>query len=441
MNIIVIGINYNTAPVKVRECFTFNEENKTIAIQTLHKTKSVQECVIVETCNRTEIYAVVDNLHTGKHYIKSFLSTWFNISKVELEKSLYSKEKQDAVNHLFRVASGLDSMILGETQILGQVKSSFFQSQNLKATGKIFNRLFKQSITFAKGVHTNTSIGKNAVSVGYAAIELIKQTFEDFDNKSVVILGAGKMGELTAKLLDVYKISNITVVNRTYERAKRLADRLKVKALAIEDLSLAIKKADIVFSTIRAENYIINSQDLQLVLKERSHRPLYMVDIAVPRSLDPDINRLDNVILYNIDDLNGIVKFNLKKRAQEAEKIEQMIDGEVVLFKTWLNSLEVVPLITALHSKSFTIQEEALRSIENKLPSLSERELKTIRKHTKSIVNQMIHGPLKEIKGLVAHSNQKDREDILELFIKIFALEEEIIGQIKEAYQHEEMAL
>lgn len=425
MYILMIGLNYKTASVGIRERFAFQEETKEKAIRTLKNTKSISEGVILGTCNRTEIYAVVDQLNTGRHYLKSFLSDWFGIDKHEFANFLYIKENNQAVEHLFRVACGLDSMVLGETQILGQVKNSFFQSQNLKSTGTIFNMLFKQAITLAKKVQSNTDIGKNAVSVSYAAIELGKKIFGDFRNKTVVIVGAGKMGELTAKYLQEHGVDTFVVVNRTYERAKSVADQFNGKAISIENLSEALIKADIVITSISTYSYVLTKQQIQAVSQKRS-LPLFMVDIAVPRNLDPGINDLDNVFLYDIDDLEGIVETNLEKRAQEAEKIKLMIEQELISFKSWISTLGVVPIMAALREKSLTIHQEAVRNIENKLPSLTERELKIIRKYSKSIVNQMLHDPLLGIKEMAANPSKKE---VFDLIIQLFSLEEEIQKQ------------
>jgi len=440
MHILVIGLNYKTAPVEIRERFAFKEELKESAVQTLKATRSIQECVIVGTCNRTEIYAVVDQLHTGRHYIKTFLAGWFGIAKEEFVDSLYIKEDDEAIRHLFRVVCGLDSMVLGETQILGQIREAFLLSQGLKATGTIFNTLFKQAITLAKRAHSETDIGKNAVSVSYAAIELGKKIFGYFDDKTVVILGAGKMGELTGKHLRANGVNHVIVVNRTFERAQSLADKLDGKAYVMDDLFTALIKADIVISSTGADGYVVTKQDIQSISRKRKHRPLFMIDIAVPRDLDPGINDLDNVYLYDIDDLEGIVEANLQERAREAEKIGIMIGEEVGMFKSWLNTLGVVPLITALREKSVAIQEEAMRNIENKLPELNEKQLRLIRKYSKSIVNQMLHDPLVRMKEMAGQSNG---EEALELFVKIFALEEEMKKQkeIKERAESEKTEL
>ncbi|OHR66621.1 glutamyl-tRNA reductase [Bacillus sp. HMSC76G11] len=426
MYILMIGINYKTASVGTRERFAFQEEMKEKAIRTLKNTKSISEGVILGTCNRSEIYAVVDQLNTGRHYLKSFLAEWFGIDKLEFADFLYIKENDEAIEHLFRVACGLDSMVLGETQILGQVKNSFFQSQKLKSTGAIFNMLFKQAITLAKHVQSSTDIGKSAVSVSYAAIELGKKIFGDFRNKKVVIVGAGKMGELTAKHLHEQGVDTFVVVNRTYERAKNVADHFNGKAIPNQNLSGALVEADIVITSISTDSYVLTKQQVQSVSHKRNNRPLYMVDIAVPRNLDPDINDLENVFLYDIDDLEGIVEANLEKRAQEAEKIKLMIKQELISFNSWISTLGVVPLMAALREKSLAIQQEAVRNIENKLPGLTERELKIIRKYSKSIVNQMLHDPLLGIKEMAANPNKKE---VLDLVIQLFSLEEEIDKQ------------
>lgn len=426
VHILVIGLNYNTASVEIRERFAFKEEAKVEATKMLQKAKSIQECVIVGTCNRTEVYAVVDQLHVGRHDIKSFLAEWFQTDKSEFADYLYIKEDNDAVRHLFRVACGLDSMILGETQILGQVKDSFIQSQFLKSTGTVFNMLFKQAITLAKQAHSKTDIGKNAVSVSYAAIELGKKIFGHFHNKKVMIIGAGKMGELTAKHLVENGVTTLLVVNRTFERARNLADKFSGEALKVEELSSALIQSDIVICSAAVEGHIITKQEIDAITQRRNQRPLFMIDIAVPRSIDPAINDVNNVFLYDIDDLEGIVESNLQARAREAEKIESMIEQELEYFHSWLNTLGVFPVMAALREKSLAIHEEALRNIENKLPDLTERELKIIRKYSKTIVNQMLHHPLVRMKEMAADGNQ---DKVLDLFIKIFAVEEEMKKQ------------
>jgi glutamyl-tRNA reductase len=429
MHIIVVGLNYKTAPVEMREKFAFQEAEMPIALNQLRNMKSILECTIISTCNRTEIYVVADQLHTGRHFTKSFLAEWFQLSKEEVSPYLDIREDHHAIEHLFRVACGLDSMILGETQILGQVRDSFLLAQQEQATGTIFNHLFKQAVTLAKRAHSGTEIGQHAVSVSYAAVELGKNIFGDFDGKHVLILGAGKMSELTAKHLHANGAKKITVINRTEARAAELAARFLGQARPFEQLQDALVDADVLISSTGARDFVVSKEMMSKTLKKRKGRPLFMVDIAVPRDLDPALAELDDVYLYDIDDLQNIVEANLAERKREAEKIELMIELEIDEFKSWLNTLGVVPIITALRTKALAVQAETMESIERKLPNLSEREKKVLRKHTKSIVNQLLRDPVTRVKELAGESSS---DEALELFTKIFALEEELETQERE---------
>jgi glutamyl-tRNA reductase len=420
MHILTIGLNYRTAPVEIRERFAFLEQDMVEAITKLRNTKSILECVIVGTCNRTEIYGVVDQLHTGRHFIKNYLSEWFGVPREEFIEHIYIKENDAAVQHLFRVACGLDSMVLGETQILGQVKDAFAIAQANGATGTVFNKLFQQAITLAKRAHSETEINKNAVSTSYAAIELGKKVFGYFNDKTVLVLGAGKMSELTAKHLHANGAARVLVVNRTYERAATLAEKFLGTAMPMDCLQDALMLADIVISSTGSDDYVITKQDVEAIMRKRRHRPLFMIDIAVPRDLDPSINELDGVYLYDIDDLEGIVAANMRERAREAEKIGVMIGEELIAFKTWLNTLGVGPLISALREKLLAHQQEAVRNIQNKCPELSEREVRMINKQTRSLINQIMHEPIMRIKEM---AGQPGAEEALDMFIKLFALE------------------
>ncbi|MFS0672958.1 glutamyl-tRNA reductase [Ornithinibacillus sp. 179-J 7C1 HS] len=423
MHILKVGLNYKTAPVEIREKLTFSENSLQDAMQELKKRKSILENVILSTCNRTEIYAVVDQAHTGRYYIKQFLADWFDVDKEELSSFLRISEDDGALEHLFRVSSGLDSMVLGETQILGQVKQAFLTSQEVKATGTIFNELFKQAITFAKRAQKETSIGENAVSVSYAAVELAKKIFGTLDAKHVVILGAGKMGELAAKNLQGSGATKITVVNRTLEKASALAEKFNAQAAQIDNLEEVLKSTDILISSTGADSYVITQEMLEPIQKERKGRPLFLVDIAVPRDLDPALEKLDNVFLYDIDDLQHIVDENLETRKKAAEQIEILLEKEIITFKEWMKTLGVVPVISALRNKALTIQAETMKSIERKMPNLTDRERKVLSKHTKSIINQLLKDPITQAKELAGSENAAEA---LQLFVDIFGIEEEV---------------
>lgn len=427
MHTIVVGVNYRTAPVEIREKLSFVEAELPNAMQALQDQKSVLENVIVSTCNRTEIYATVDQLHTGKYYVKQFLANWFDIPLENLSNYLFVHEDDQANNHLFRVTAGIDSMVLGETQILGQVKKSFLNGQENGTTGTVFNQLFKQAVTFAKRAHAETAIGENAVSVSYAAVELGKKIFGSLNHKHVVILGAGKMGELAIQNLHGSGASKVTVINRTFEKAKELATKFDGTAKPMDELQCALLEADILISSTASTEYVIDLELMQFVERLRKGKPLFMVDIAVPRDLDPRIGDLPNVFLYDIDDLQGIVEANLAERERAAEQINRMIDKEIIQFNDWVTTLGVVPIIAALRQKANTIQSETMASIENKMPNLTDRERKILSKHTKSIVNQLLKEPILQVKELSVDKNPAKQ---LQLFQQIFGIEEDVQKEI-----------
>lgn len=423
LHILVVGFNYRTAPVEMREKFSFQESDLPEALKQLRQMKSILECTIISTCNRTEIYVVADQLHTGRHFTKKFLANWFHLTEEEFSPYVTIRENEEAVGHLFRVSCGLDSMILGETQILGQVRDSFLLAQQEKVTGTIFNHLFKQAVTLAKRAHTDTDIGHHAVSVSYAAVELGKNIFGDFSGKHVVILGAGKMSELTAKNLHSNGVGQITVLNRTEANAIELAEKFQGKARPYEELGQALEEADVLISSTGARGFVVTKEMLSHSMKKRKGRPLFLVDIAVPRDIDPKLAEFDDVYLYDIDDLQNIVEANLAERKKEAEKIEYFVAEELAEFENWLNTLGVVPVIVALRSQALKVQAMTMQSIENKLPDLTEREKKILRKHTKSIVNQLLRDPITRVKEIAAEPNSAEA---LDSFVKIFALEEEL---------------
>ncbi|WP_391116205.1 glutamyl-tRNA reductase [Psychrobacillus sp. L3] len=427
MHTIVVGVNYRTAPVEIREKLSFVETELPNAMQALQDQKSILENVIVSTCNRTEIYATVDQLHTGKYYVKQFLANWFDVPLEDISRYLFIHEDDQANNHLFQVIAGIDSMVLGETQILGQVKKSFLDGQEYGTTGTIFNQLFKQAVTFAKRAHAETSIGENAVSVSYAAVELGKKIFGSLNNKHIVIIGAGKMGELAIQNLHGSGAGKVTVINRTFEKAEVLASKFDGTAKPMDELQCALLEADILISSTGATEYVIDYELMQFVERLRKGKSLFMIDIAVPRDLDPRIGDLANVFLYDIDDLQGIVDANLAERERAAAEIKTLIQTEIKQFNDWVTTLGVVPIISALRQKANRIQEETMASIDNKMPNLTDRERKVLNKHTKSIINQLLKEPILQVKEL---STAKESVQQLQLFQQIFGIEEDVQKEI-----------
>lgn len=423
MHIIKVGFNYKITPIDVREKFAFSEETIIDAMNELNQRKSILENVIISTCNRTEIYVVADQLHTGRYFVKQFLADWFDVPMDKFSSYLQIVDNDDAIEHLLRVATGLNSMVLGETQILGQVRDAFFLAQDNKTTGTIFNELFKRVITFAKKAHSTTSISENAVSVSYAAVELAKQKFDQIDDKKVAIFGAGEMGELAVQNLVGSGVRDITVINRSIERANKLATKFNAQAADSECLDELLLDVDILISSTASQTPILNKAKLEPIQMERKGKPLFLIDIAVPRDLDADIAELESILLYDIDDLQHIVDKNLAERKFAANQIESDLKQEILDFKEWVTNLGVVPVLAALREKGLSIQADTFASINRKIPNLTEREQKVISKHTKSIINQMIKEPIIQAKEMAGKENS---EELLALFIDIFGIDDQI---------------
>jgi glutamyl-tRNA reductase len=421
MHILVVGLNHRTAPVHIREKMAFAEAELGQAHETLRQQKSIFENVIVSTCNRTEIYVVTDQVHTGRYYTKQFLLDWFGIAGSEIEPYLFVKQESDAILHLFRLTCGLESLVIGETQILGQVRQAFLLAQDHKTTGTFFNELFKQALTVAKRAHSETTINENAVSVSYAAVELANKIFGRLDDKHILVMGAGKMGELTAKHLKSHGVPKISVINRTFEKAEELARQFSGHALPWTAQSQVLEQADIVISSTGAKNVVLDHETVQQVMKERKGRPLFIVDIAVPRDIDPLVNEIEGVFLYDIDDLEGIVEANILERKEEAEKIETLIATQLLAFDQWVRTLGVVPAIQAIREKALSIQAETMESLDRKLAHLSDRDKKLIGKHMKSVINQLLREPIQRAKEF---ADEPKGQEKLETLIQLFGVEE-----------------
>lgn len=422
MHLIAVSINHRTADVALREKVAFKDDAIRSANVDLYETKSILENVILSTCNRTEVYAVADQIHTGRYYIQRFLARSFGFDVEEIKSMTEVKVGDEAVNHLLHVTSGLDSIVLGETQILGQIRDAFFIAQEEETTGTIFNHLFKQAITFAKKAHNETDIADNAVSVSYAAVELSKKVFGKINNKQALIIGAGDMSELSLLNLIGSGVTDITIVNRTLSKAQNLARKHQVNYEPMDSLPNLLAKVDIVISSTSSEEYIVTNEMMRTIASERKNDSLVLIDIAVPRDIEPNIDVIQSVFNYDVDDLKGLVDANLRERQNAANEIIQKIPNEIVAHNEWVNMLGVVPVIQALREKAMNIQSDTMDSIDRKLPGLTDRERKIISKHTKSIINQMLKDPIKQAKEL---SSDKKSNEKLELFQNIFDIEAE----------------
>ena len=398
MKVFVVGLNYKIADVDVREKLAFNGPKLEEGLTKFKELPEVQEAIILSTCNRVELYANVRDAVKASESIKTFLSEFHNINRESLNDALYIYDDIKAVGHIFRVASSLDSMVIGEPQILGQLKDAFELAHKKKTTGILLNRLMKKAISVAKRVRTETRIAENAVSISFAAVELAKKIFTDLSKKVFMLLGAGEMAELAAKHLISNGVKEVIVSNRTYERACELAKEFNGRPVRFDEFIQEMICADIVICSTGASDYVLKKSQMQKVMKERKQRPVFIIDISVPRNIDPETNDLDNVYLYNIDDLQGVVDANRFERQKEAEKAERLVEEEVETFFKWQSSLDSVPTIIALREKAEEIKKEELDKLLSKFPGIGEKEKKAIEYMAAAITNKLIHPPTAALK-------------------------------------------
>jgi len=420
MKVIVAGLNHNTADIEVREKVAFNGSKLQEGLIGLKNLPQVDEVVILSTCNRMELYAGVKDAETASESIKTFLSEFHDIDRSLLDKAIYIYDDMNAVRHIFRVASSLDSMIIGEPQILGQLKEAFDFALEKKATGILLNKLMKKAISVAKRVRSETRIAENAVSISFAAVELAKKIFTNLSEKVFMLLGAGEMAELAARHLMSNGVNEIIVANRRYERACELAKEFSGRSVALDNFLKEMVHADIVICSTGAPNYILVKEQMQKVMKERKQRQVFIIDISVPRNIDPKINDLDNVYLYNIDDLQGIVDANMFERKKEAEKAERIIEEEIEPFFQWLSSLDSVPTIVALREKVEKIKNDEIEKLLNRFPDMDEKQRKAIEYMASSIINKFIHPPTIALK-----KDSEDRDLMVAIIKKLYGIDNE----------------
>lgn len=421
MHLILVGLSHKTAPIAIREKLTFPATRQAEALSLLTCRECITEAVILSTCNRTEIYAVASDPEVGVDAVIDFVAGYHDLDPHELTRYLYIIKGDAVVRHLFRVVASLDSMVIGEAQILGQVKEAYEHAFEAGATSRAFNRLFRQSFEVGKRVRTETSIGENAVSISYAAVELAKKVFDSLEGRTILVIGAGKMSELTSKHLVCNGVESVLVANRTYERAVELAERFSGEAIPYEKLFDHMRRADIVISSTSATGYVVSKPEVADVMRGRGGRPLFLIDIAVPRDIDPAVNDLTDVFVYDIDDLNGVVEANLEERMREARRAESIIDEEIAQFMRWRESLEVVPTVAAIRAKAEVIRQAEMEKALKRLGGLSEKELQTIDALTCAIVNKMLHGPTARLKQA---SEAPDGYTYVEIARSLYGLDE-----------------
>ena len=420
MHIVVVGLSHKTAPVEIREKLAVPESRLGEALNRLCSYPGIKEGMVLSTCNRVEVYAVVEELEPGYSRIQEFLAdAHLSVSSEQLTPHLYWQTGDRAISHLFRVACSLDSMVVGESQILGQVKDAFEMALSHKTTGLILNKVVKKAITVAKRVRTDTRIAETAVSVSYAAVELAKKIFSDLRDKTVLLVGAGEMAKLAARHFIAGGVRHVRVTTRTPQHAVELAARFNGVAVPFEQFREEMATADIVLVSTGAAHYLVSSDDVQRAVKQRMNRPIFLIDISVPRNIDPAVRHVDNAFLFDIDDLKFRVEQNRGERLQEAERAEHMVLEEVGTVRQWLQSLEVTPTIVALKSRVEDIKRAEVEKALARLAHLPPQERAQVEALASSIVNKLIHNTMVTLKSEVTTA---DGAAFVEAARRFFAL-------------------
>lgn len=423
MNIIVVGLSHKTAPVEIREKLAVPDSRMGDALNRLCSYAGVRETLLLSTCNRVEVYAVVEEAEAGHTRVQEFLAdAHLALSSEQLTPHLYWHTDERAIGHLFRVASSLDSMIVGEPQILGQLKDAYALSLTHKASGVILNKLVKKALSVAKRVRTETKIAETSVSVSHAAVELAKKIFSNLSEKTVLLVGAGEMAKLAARNLMSHGVRRTLITTRDPHSALDLAKRFNGTPIPFDDFRREMAEADIVLCSTGASHYIIRAADVQRAVRKRMNRPIFLIDISVPRNIDPEVKDIDNAFLFDIDDLELRVERNREERGREAAHAERMVEEEVGVMLQWLKALEVTPTIVALRRRAEAIKEAELNKVLSRLSDLSPQDRQAIENLAAAITNKLLHGSLVTLK---AEADSSHGTLFVEAARRFFALDEE----------------
>ena len=420
MELIVIGLNHRTAPIEILERLAFLDDRIETALHQVKSLPSLKENMILSTCNRVEMYAVARETEKAIFDLKHFLSQFHGLSLREFERSLYSFIGEEAARHIFRVASSLDSLVVGEPQISGQIKSAYERAVETKSSGLILHRLLHRAFHVAKRVRTETKIGDSAVSVSSVAVELAEKIFGTLEKKTVLLIGAGEMCELAARHLVSGGVDKVLVTNRTYERAVSLAQEFKGEAIPFEEMNQGLRRVDIAISATDSPQHLILRHQVVKVMKERKQKPIFFIDIADRRDIEPGVGDIENVYLYNIDDLKKVADENIQDREKQAQKAETIVQEEVLKFVDWYHSLDVAPTIVALRKKFEEIRKKELEKTLSLHPNLSEKEKQSLEALTSAIINKILHSPL----TLLKQTNEETIADYVDAIRTLFRLPE-----------------
>ena len=419
--ILLVGLNHKTAPLAVRERLFAGCQGEVNLLGDLRAIDGVREILHITTCNRVELVASVDETSQVMDALKSYLAKYGGLTNDEAVCCLYGYRDEEAIRHLFRVTSSLDSLVMGEAQILGQVKDAYRQAMAQNATGIALNRLMHRAFRTAKRVRTETGIAANPVSVSFAAVELAKKIFGTLAGKKILIIGAGEMAELTCTHLIGNGAEDIIVANRSADQAQTLAEKYHGRAMGLDTLDEGLMDADIVISSTGAPTYIVTQEMVRHCLRKRKNRLLFLIDIAVPRDIDPAADSVENVYLYNIDNLQDIVDENIKNRRREALKAEAIVAFEVAQYLNWLKELEAVPTIVSLRTKAEGIVHMEMTKAESWMSKLESGDREKVDALVNGIVNKLLHAPVAVMKE---ESAEFDSQDIVAAARQLFRLDD-----------------
>ena len=428
MNLVLVGLNHKTAPVEVRECLAPEEQEVGQRLQEVLGLPGVREAFMVSTCNRVEVLVAAEaEPGEAAARVQGWLANGAPLAPGQVEECLYVRSGQEAVRHLYRVAASLDSMVVGEPQILGQIKSAYRTAAEAGATRTVLNRLLHKTFQVAKRVRSETNIGGAAVSISYAAVELARKIFDDLGGLSALLVGAGEMAELAAEHLLGNGVERVLVANRTLERAVELNRRLggaEGQAYGLEDLAQVLGRVDIVITSTGAPEPVITLEMARRALKRRRGRPVFFIDIAVPRDVEPRVGELDGCFVYDIDDLSQVVEANRAGRMEEARRAERIVAEEVVKFSHWLEGLEVVPTIAELSGKAETIRQRELKRTLRDLGDIPPEQAQALDRLTRAVVKKILHDPIMFLKEQAHSKSEQTRREQLALVRRLFKLGE-----------------
>ena len=435
MQLVVLGLNHKTAPVEVRECYTFSEERIKHALHHLDEYEEISECVILSTCNRSEMYAVVEDAADALPVMQELFAEVAG-NALESDNFIFYYTEADCIRHLYRVSASLDSLVVGEGQILSQVKKAYTLARHLGTTSTVLNTLFHRAIAVGKKVRTETRIAYSAVSISYAAVELAKRLFGDLSKSNVLVLGAGEMSELTAKHLVDNGVKTVFVSNRSFDRAKDLAARFRGVAIPFGDFMECAAHADIVITSTGAPHYIISAWDIAHLVPKRKGRPIIFIDIAVPRDIEPEVAAIAGVTLYNIDDLEAVVESNIKGRELEARAAEEIIETEVDELVAKFQYLSYRPTIALLTDKAERIRQREVKRALAKLPEASPEERRILENMSKMLIRKLLRDPMIRINEAAGTDKEEVYLEVLRKLFKLDQLGEETKSEKKTCHRY-----